>query len=249
MTFVTVRAEQIGELSVEAQEQLMQHELVRIDRDLPLGAVISQRRAASSRSGDPYDTAFDHLMWDIVGNPYKMFGPKHWHQSPAGEYVQYGYHLFTGLSDDGEMLSVNGAVHQGKMSRPEGYQVHSLHLPKGEITAWRVQDVELSPPGGTLDIRLHVGRVALDDGLLDEEATISFRTPSNSDASLRSGETSVHYNRNSMKNLYAVVHAFDAKYRLVEAIYMSEAEQAEVVPLQAEQIAPPVNDDAYMTAA
>ena len=227
----------------------MQHELARIDRELPLSLVLGQRRQSMVETGTPYDTAFDRLMWNVIGSPYEMLGPRRWEQSADGLWRQYGYRLFTGLSDDGEILSVMGTTSGRNMHDGAGYIVHSLNLAKSEVHTWDVQEVELSPPTGTLDIILRMGQVAVAQDSQPSEVAITFRTPSRSDASLIEGESRTYYNRMALKNLYSVVHAFDKKYGILECLYAPEPVVADVVPLLAEPPGDAPEPDRYVTAA
>lgn len=224
MTFVTVGSESIKELSASQQAEMMEHELVRIDREVALGAVINQRREAMAGTGDPYDTAFDHLMWDIVGNPYEPIGHKRWEQGSDSIWRQYGYNLFTGISDDGEILSVTGTTDGRHMHDRQGYRVHTLHIAKNQVCDWAVEDVELDLPGGTQDISLWIGRAVMDGAVDSPDIRVTFRVPSRSDASIMESGSRTYYNRMSMKNLYAVVKAFDAKYRHLDELYSPPAE-------------------------
>lgn len=249
MTFVTVGSESIAELSASHQADMMRHELERIDRELPLGSVLEQRRHSMAESGTPYDTSFDRLMWNVIGSPYEMTGPRRWEQGADGLWRQYGYRLFSGLSDEGEILSVMGTTTGQNMRDGQGYLVHTLNLAKSEEHAWEVRGVDVSPPAGTLDFILHVGQVALKPESQPAEAAISFRVPSRSDASLKQGETRTYYRRLALKNLYSVVHAFDKKYGVLECLYASESAIADVLPLPTEATGDAPEPDHYVTAA
>jgi hypothetical protein len=239
MNFVAVGSESIGHLPLEAQAVAMENELTRINRELPLQPIIDARRQAKTETGNPYDTPYDRLMWDVVGNPYDTFGPKKWRYTDEG-YIRYGYHLFNGLSDDDEILSINGAVEPGLMHQTNGYEVRMLHIPKRTVDSLSVVGVELSPPTGTYDVRLHVGSAAL-------EGQIAFRTPSRSDASIEDAEGKVYFNRMRFNNLYAVIKAFDAKYRHLEVLYVPEQVQADILPLVPDHSSPEA--EAFVTAA
>jgi len=249
MTFVTVGSESIAELSASHQADMMQHELERIDRALPLGAVLEQRRQSMTESGTPYDTGFDRLMWNIIGSPYEMFGPRRWERGTDSLWRQYGYRMFSGLSGEGEILSVMGTTTGQNMRDGQGYLVHTLNLAKSEEHSWDVQELELSPPAGTLDFILHVGQVALKSESQLSEATISFRMPSRSDASLKQGEAKTYYSRMALKNLYSVVHAFDKKYGILECLYEPEPAIADVLPMPTDVSNGAPEPDHYVTAA
>jgi hypothetical protein len=238
MTFVTVDAQPIGELSVAAQAEMMHHERERIDRELPLNAILQERRQSMQLTGSPYNTVYDRLMWDIVGNPYNEFDDK-----------EYGHHLFSGLSDEGEILSVTTTLDGSQPQVISGYQVHTLHVAKMEGKAWTVKGMELSGPSCPQDVRLWVGKSALSGNGCESELTVAFRSPSRSDASVIEGECRTFYNRLRLKNLYSVVHAFDAKYRILECLYAPESEVATVLPLVTEPAVQLSHKTDYVTAA
>jgi hypothetical protein len=224
MHVVAVNPDPIRHLPVEAQQEQMCSELVRINKELPLADIIRQRRQAVLKAGDPYYTPFDLLMWTVVGDPYHTLGPRVIRPYPGIGDVEYGLNLFSGLSEgeDPTVMYVGGRLDSQQLKNPESYTVHTMRLSDGEYREWFVKESHTNQRWGVLDVELAVGKSALtlvrEHSSVEDQTMINFRYPSLSDAQAVESERTF-YSKGLLRNLYAVVHAFDEKYRHLEALY------------------------------
>lgn len=197
----------------------MRQEIARIDQRLPISAVLDYRRRSMTETGQTRNNAYDRLMWYVIGNPYDPFGTRTWHETPSGQYLEFGYRLHSGISADGEILAVSGALGRWHTGQPDAFRLHSLPLDGSDVTDWLVQAAEISPPYGVINIRLHAVAQAAGRAI-----TVRLATPSRNDALGEYEDHKAYYNPHALKNLFAVANEVEAKYWHLEALYRQQSE-------------------------
>lgn len=216
MHVVTVGKESIGHLPLETQHELLWQDLERLDRELPVRAVIDDRTESMAATASPYNSTYDIIMRNVLGNPYETLAPRIRSEHPTAGEVVHGFRLFSGLSEDGEILHVSGEINSRRMREPAGYAVHRLDLPSRTHTEWHVRDVAADPRGTSYNVELLITKQALMNAA---GAHLLFRTTCLSDARITQEGQATQYSRGRLKNLFSVVHAFDARYRHLEVLY------------------------------